>query len=496
MHKTIFCADLPTRPNPKIGRILVTGASGYIGGRLVPELLTRGYRVRALVRRDSPEYHERWARAEVAIADVLHSSQTGLEAALKGIDTAYYLLHSLHLGPKEFEAADLKAARNFRKAAEKQKVKRIIYLGGLGDVRNPLSSHLQNRIEVANELKKGRVPVTSLRAAIIIGSGSASYEIVRHLVRKVPVIPIPTWAENRCQPIAVRDVIKYLVGVLETPKTKGNDFDIGGRDVLTYKSMLAILGRIRRKKQVFIPFPFFPIRFGAYITSFFTPVPHPITHCLLEGLKNDVVCRDNTIKTLIPFEPLAYREAVVRAMSREDQDRVATRWSDAYPPAHELAIKLHELSKKPAYRSVYAILSKKQPAALFQSTCQIGGRKGWFNNNWLWRLRGILDRMLMGVGTSRGRKNYSFLEINDVVDFWRIEDLKKDRRLLLRAEMKLPGRAWLEFSIKKGISGLQTLYVIAHFDTKTLFGKLYWYACLPFHALIFQKLLKDIEKRS
>ncbi len=494
LSKDLFCHDLPSKPQPeKIGRVLVTGASGYIGGRLVPELLARGYKVRAMVRAKSPEYNALWSDAEIAVADALEIDS--LKKALEGIDTAYYLLHSLHLGPKEFESADIKAARNFREASQAQGLKCIIYLGGLGDVRSPLSSHLRNRIEVAKELRRGNVSVTILRAAIIIGSGSASYEIIQHLVRKLPLILVPHWAKNRCQPIAIRDVIKYLVGVLETPETEGENFDIGGRDVLTYEKMLKMLARVINKKSIFVPFFSYNIRFYAYFTSLITPVPDLITQCLMEGLKNEVICQDDSIKKFLPFEPISYKEAIIRAMSREEQDRVHTRWSDAYPPAHELALKLNELKGGPRYSARYFLITKKNAPSLFAIICKIGGKEGWFHNNWMWRLRGMLDRILLGVGTSRGRKSYSSLKINDVIDFWRIEDLKENKRLLLRAEMKLPGRAWLEFNIN-GENSHRRLSVIAYYDTRTLFGKIYWYACLPFHHIIFKKLIEAIEKRS
>ncbi len=492
-NKDLFCSDLPSSPQPGVGTILVTGASGYIGGRLVPELLTRGYKVRVMVRGISPESSTHWPGVEIAVADALEIDP--LTKALEGIDTAYYLLHSLQLGPKEFEAAEKKAATNFRIAAQKQKIKRIIYLGGLGDVSSQLSPHLRNRIEIAKELKHSTVPVTILRAAVIVGSGSASYEIMQHLVRKLPVLLIPHWAKNKCQPISIRDVIKYLVGVLETPQTIGKDYDISGKGVLTYERMLKILAILLGKKRIFIPFFFGDIRFYAYFASLLTPVPAPITYCLMEGLKNDVICQDESIKSILPFEPLSYRQAIVRAMSREEQDRVSTRWSDAYPPAHELALRLNELKTPPAYTSSASLFTKKKAASLFSSICKIGGKEGWFHNNWMWRLRGMVDRIFLGVGSSRGRKSYSRLRVNDVIDFWRIEDLKQKRRLLLRAEMQLPGRAWLEFTIQEE-KEKRKLSVIASYDTHTLGGRLYWYAFLPFHNLIFQKLIEDIEKRS
>ncbi len=491
MDNDLFCTDLPTKFRPEIGRILVTGASGYIGGRLIPELLARGYKVRAMVRTSG--YDTLWPAAEIAIADALNTSE--LRSAFSGIDTAYYLIHSLRLGPQKFASADSLAARNFAKVAEAAGVKRIIYLGGLGDIRGPLSSHLRSRAEVASELIAGEVPVTILRAAIIVGSGSASYEIMQHLARKLYIVLIPRWARNKCQPIAVRDVIKYLVGVLEEPATIGRSFDIGGKNIITYERMLKTLARLYHKKSVFIPVPFSNIRFYAYFASLLTPVPESITECLMEGLKNEVICQDASIKDLIPFEPLSFKRAIIRAAFREEQDTIDTRWSDAFRPDYDSLLKLNELKKKPAYMAQYSIITEKDASRLFGSICKVGGREGWFHSNWLWRLRGGIDRILLGVGSMRGRKSYSRLKVNDVIDFWRIEDIQNNKRLLLRAEMRLPGRAWLEFNIAEQAPS-RLLSVTAYYDTQGILGKAYWYVCLPFHHLIFHNLIKAIDQRS
>jgi uncharacterized protein YbjT (DUF2867 family) len=488
-----FCADLPTRPNPSTGKILVTGASGYIGGRLVPELLERGYDVRVLVRASSDEYIDRWPGAEVAVGDALDIKS--LAAVLVGVGTAYYLIHSMLLGPKEFASFDRQAAANFRRAAEEAGVGSVVYLGGLGDVTSRLSPHLRSRIEVAEELKRGQTPVTVLRAAIIIGSGSASYEIVKNLVAKVPVILIPRCARSLCQPISVRDVIKYLVGVIEVPETAGRSFDIGGADILSYRDMLKTTADVLQAARLFIALPYCPTRFYAYIASLLTPVPHPIAQCLMEGLRNDVICQESAIRDLLPFEPLSFREAFVRALSREEQDRVHTRWSDAYPPAWELAMNLTEFDPPPRYTASYSLETEKDAGRIFKSVCRIGGEDGWFHSNWMWRLRGSIDRILLGVGSSRGRKTQRTPQANDVIGFWRVEGVEEGRRLLLRAEMKLPGKAWLEFGIEdKG--KMRRLTVTAHYHTTSLTGKLYWYAFLPFHGYIFKGLIRQIESRA
>lgn len=493
VQQNLFCDDLPSIPPKESRKILVAGASGYVGGRLVPELLARGYNVRIMVRTNSPRYKMTWPDAEVVVADALNVEQ--LREALDGIDTAYYLIHSLHLGPTDFEVADMKAAANFRFVAGHCRLRRIIYLGGLGDIRMPLSSHLRNRMEVATELVMGGVPVTILRAAIILGSGSASYEMIQHLVRKLPVIIVPRCTLNLCQPISIRDVIKYLVGVLEVEETAGKSFDIGGNDILSYKDMFASLAKILNKKRLIWATPFSWLSPYAYGVSLLTPVPNAITQCLIKGLRNEVVCQSDEIRKYLPFETLSFREAILRALSREEEDRVFTRWSDAYLPDHELAIKLSDIKGKVTYVTGDSLLTNKSANSLFSSACRIGGREGWFHGTWMWRVRGMLDRIMMGVGTSRGRKRQSHLEINDVLDFWRVEDILPDNRLLLRAEMKLPGRAWLEFKIKPE-SGRRRLSVTAYFDTHTLFGKVYWYACMPLHHFIFRHLLEGIDERT
>jgi len=320
-EEEMFCCDLSSKPLSQVGTILVTGASGHVGGRLVPELLARGYKVRVMLRKTSAVHISRWTGAEVAVADALNEER--LKSALDGIDTAYYLIHSMRLGSKGFEAADIKASANFRKAAEEKHVKRLIYLGGLGDIRSSLSSHLCNRIEVSRELKKGKTPVTVLRAAVIVGKGSASYEIMQYLVKRLPVIPFPRQARNKCQPVAISDVIKYLVGVLEVPETTGKDFDIGGKDILTYVEMLKVLASLLDKRTIFIPFPFLNIRLYTYLASLLTPIPTSITRCLVEGLKNESICYDESIKKYFPFEPISYKEAILRTIPPEKQDNAS-----------------------------------------------------------------------------------------------------------------------------------------------------------------------------
>jgi hypothetical protein len=286
------------------------------------------------------------------------------------------------------------------------------------------------------------------------------------------------------------------VGVLELPETEGRTFDIGGSDILTYEEMLKIQCDILRKKRLLIHSPISNVGFYSYITSLLTPVPAAITWCLMESVTHDVICQENDILELIPFRRISCKEALILAISREEQDAVRTRWSDSYPLDHELAIKLHELSAAPNYCSSYSLVSRKTHAALFRSVIKVGGREGWFHSNFLWRIRGAFDRLLMGVGTSRGRRSEVTLRVNDVIDFWRVEAIEKSRLLRLRAEMKVPGRAWLEFRIDPEGERQNRLTVTAYYQSKGRWGRTYWYIFLPFHHFIFYDLIKQIEKRS
>ncbi len=487
------CRNLPTPIRKDYGTILVTGASGYIGGRLVPELLCRGYPVRVMVRGDAAEYEEIWPDAEVVAGDALDPAS--LDIALDGIGAAYYLIHSMVLGPDGFAEADKTAARNFKTAAEKAGVQRMVYLGGLGTKKQDLSAHLASRRQVATELQSGSVPATVLRASVIIGSGSASFEIIKSLIDRMPVLPLPRWAFNESQPIGIRDVVKYLVGAMEAPEAAGKTYDIGGPEVLTYAAMMKTLSEVLGTRTRFFRTRLSSSRLFGYVMSLVTPVPAPITMCLVGGLKNDTVCSNNDIREVVPFKALPFREALVRALNREEQDRIATRWSDAYPAAHELSIKLHQLRRPPRFRAHYVLMTDCPADKLFGAVTTIGGKQGWFDGNWMWRARGTIDRLLFGVGTARGRRSKQELRNHDVIDFWRVENIVPNQRLLLRAEMRMPGRAWLEFAVKPQ-GGRNEFSITAHYATRKGWGDLYWRFFQPFHWYIFARLLKQLERRA
>ena len=489
----LLCTNLLTTPKPEVGTILVTGATGYVGGRLVPELLARGYKVKVMARVYTKDLQQRWPQAEIVVADALNLDELNL--ALKDVKVAYYLIHSLLLGPKRFEKADILAANNFRAAAEKNKLDRIIYLGALGDKNSHLSPHLRSRLHVAEVLQLGEISTTVLRAAIIIGSGSASYEILKSLVKNTPILFLPYWAKTKCQPISIRTLINILVGVLETEGTEGQSYDVGGFEILTYERLLKIMAKIQNKKRLFVHTSFSNFKFYSYIASFLTPVPAPVIKTLFQSGKNEVLCNNEGKLPNSIYKPVTFKETVLRAMTREELDKVHTRWSDEYPRAYELAIKLKELEKPPYYISAYSLVTSKRANSLFSSFCKIGGDEGWFNQNWMWKLRGILDSILLGVGTSRGRRSMNTIRIHDVVGFFRVEELEMNKRLLLRAEMKLPGKAWLEFKTNEE-NTLNRLTISAYFEPDGWKGKVYWYNFLPFHHIIFSNLIKNIERRS
>jgi uncharacterized protein YbjT (DUF2867 family) len=489
----LLCSDLKTTPRPELGTILVTGATGYIGGRLVPELLARGYKVRVMERVDTGEGQERWPDTETVVADALNKGE--LITALKGVHTAYYLIHPTFIGYKKYRSTDLAAAVNFREAAEINGINRIIILGTIIDQESMTDSTQSKIIQIPDELQKSSIPVTQIRVAMIIGSGGAFYELCKNLVKKAPIMLIPRWAKNKVQPVSLRSLIHVLVGVLETEDTIGKEYEICGDEVLTYEEMFKVFARLLNKRKIFISTWLSYPRFYSYVASLITPLPESVIRSMIVRGRFEMVCNDNNYILKSFYTPLKFKESILRAMSREEQDTVYTRWSDEYPRAHELAIKLKELKSPPHFISSYSRLSDRSEQAIFQSFCMIGGQEGWLQNNWMWKLRGLMDRLLLGVGISRGRRSVSDLRLNDVIDFWRVEVIQENNRLLLRAEMKLPGMAWLEFKVENE-AGKSKLTVTAYYETKGFWGNLYWYFFLPFHHIIFTNLLKQIDLKS
>ena len=477
-----------------MNRILVTGATGYVGGRLVPRLLEEGHAVRVLLRDPSRlEGHPWRSRVEVVQGDVLRPET--LAGALAGVRYAYYLIHSMS-SRGDFGARDLEAAGNFGRAAKEAGVERLIYLGGLGDPESDLSHHLRSRQETGAALAEAGVPVTEFRAAIIVGSGSVSFEIIRYLTERLPVMICPSWVYTRVQPISIRDVLAYLIGALEAPASAGQVVEIGGADVLTYGEMMMEYARSRQLWRRLIPVPVLTPKLSSYWVHLVTPISSSIARPLIQGLRNETIVRDDRARELFPWiRPLCYREALDLALERLRTGRVETSWSDALAGSKgdSSVVTLGEqegIILEHRRRTVAAT-----PPQVFKVFTGLGGDRGWLYANWLWRLRGGLDRLVGGVGFRRGRRHPDELRPGDALDFWRVEDVEPDQLLRLRAEMKVPGLAWLEFRATEA-SGGACLEQTAFFVPKGLSGLLYWYLVYPFHGLIFSGLARRIADRA
>jgi uncharacterized protein YbjT (DUF2867 family) len=471
--------------------ILVTGATGYVGGRLVPRLLQAGHAVRCLVRDPGRLAGRNWSAAEIRTGDVLKPET--LPAALVGVRTAYYLVHSMAAGEHGFEERDRQAARNFAQAAKQAGVERVIYLGGLGRGEE-LSSHLRSRQDVGDVLRQEGPPVTEFRAAIVVGSGSISFDMIRYLTERLPVMICPRWVQTRCQPIAIDDLLRYLVLCLDEPRSVGRVFEVGGADVLTYGDMMREYARCRGLKRLLIPVPVLTPRLSSYWVDLVTPIPAALARPLIEGLKSEVVCHDEAARRLFPFQPVGYAEAVRQALDRTEAGDVETIWS----------MPLSSLSRQsePVQLTTHEgmILENRQQRvnAPADRVCSLfmglGGRRGWLVHNWAWRLRGFLDRLFGGVGMRRGRRHPQDLFPGEALDFWRVEAVEPGRLLRLRAEMKVPGRAWLQFTVEPDGPDRSILLQTAFFEPRGLVGLLYWYLLYPIHQRIFSGLARALAR--
>jgi uncharacterized protein YbjT (DUF2867 family) len=475
--------------------ILVTGATGYVGGRLVPHLLASGYRVRLLVRDAKRLQGRPWlSLVEVVEGDVLDPGT--LPPALEGVEAAYYLIHSMS-GEANFQKRDLAAARNFGEACNAQAVKRIIFLGGLGDPQADLSQHLQSRHQTGEALRQTGVPITEFRAAVIVGSGSISFEMIRYLTERVPLMICPRWVFTRIQPIAILDVLDYLVAALKTPDSSAKIIEIGGQDVLTYGDMMLGYAKIRGLKRILMPVPVLTPRLSSYWVHWVTPVSASIARPLIEGLRNEVIVRDDLARQLFPnLVPRDYQTAVELALADLEASQVETSWSDALGTSQGDVIPLVLTTQEGMILERRQVLVNTSPEHVYRVISRLGGDFGWLYLNWAWRLRGILDRMVGGVGIRRGRRDTYEVRIGDAVDFWRVEAVEADRLLRLRAEMKIPGSAWLQFDLKPNDEGQTRLTQTAFFAPKGLFGLLYWYLLYPVHGLIFSRLIQKIGERA
>lgn len=468
-------------------RILVTGATGYIGGRLVPALLERGYEVRVLAREPLKLGRKHWSHVDVFEGDVLDFAS--LSPAFDGVEVAFYLIHSMTTSGDGFAERDKVGAENFRRAAEEAGVKRIIYLGGLGAAGPGLSEHLRSRHETGAVLAAGTVPVTELRAAIIVGSGSASFTILYDLVRKLPFMVCPRWVRSRCEPIAIRQVIAYLVGVLTEPRTIGQVLEIGGGEVMTYADMMRRCARVLGRRLFIIHVPVLTPALSSYWLNLVTHVPMSLARPLVEGLRNDVVCVDNRIREWIAVPPITYEEAVRLAVAKLREGSEESVWSDATTTAYTTP----EQQTGFYFRDERVVRVDASVETLFRVVERVGGENGWYHADWLWRLRAALDYLCGGIGMRRGRRDYTHLEVGDPVDFWRVETHERNRRIVLRAEMKLPGVARLSFETT-AVDGGAELRLQARFWPRGGFGRAYWYAVLPLHDYVFSGMVRAMKR--
>ena len=476
--------------------VFVAGATGYIGGRLLPRLLDAGHVVRALARAPEKLSERSWAghpNLEIIKGDVLEPDS--LNRAMRGCRAAYYLVHSMNQPGTNFARADRQAAENLVQAAELSGLRQIIYLSGLGDTSSTLSEHLQSRTEVGAILQRGKIPVTILRAAMIIGSGSASFEILRYLVEHLPAMITPRWVDTPCQPIGVRNVLHYLTGCLDNPAVLGRTFDIGQPNVVSYRKLMQIYAQeAGLRRRLILPVPVLTPRLSSYWIHLVTPVPAAIARPLTEGLSNPVTCQDMRITEILPQELFDARKAIRLAIDRVREHEVETSWTDSgrIKPAE------WSIPGDPAWAGgnlfddSRRVVMRGQLEEVWPVVSSIGGETGYYYADWLWHIRGFIDRLCGGVGLCRGRRSSRELHPGDAVDFWRVISVDRPYYLMLVAEMKLPGQAVLSFRLRQLDNERTELLQVARFLPRGLLGLCYWYAVMPFHHFVFRGMLRGI----
>jgi uncharacterized protein YbjT (DUF2867 family) len=475
--------------------VLVSGATGYVGGRLAPRLLEAGYRVRCLVRDvERLKGHSWLSQVEVVQADAL--DRGSLVAALQGVSSAYYLIHGLQGGKVNMER-DLRAARNFASAAEEARLERIIYLGELVDPSAPLSPYLRARHETGYILRQGTVPITEFRVGMIVGSGSILFEMIRYLVERQFVLICPRWFFSQAQPTAIRDVLAYLVAALKSPESVGRFIEIGGATRLSYADMLLAYARERGFKRLLIPTPFYSPKLSAYWVHMVTPLHWRSVLPLIEGLRYESILHEDQAQKFFPqILPLDFQTSVHLALGRVLNDTVETSWSDA------LVTSAGDIQPYKLIVQEGMMIERRQtlvnlpPEIVFRSFSGLGGDRGWLYLNWTWMVRGWIDKLFGGVGLRRGRRHPDEIWVGEALDFWRVEAVEPPRLFRLRAEMKVPGKAWLEFQSLPQPDGKTLLSQTAYFAPRGISGFLYWYLLYPVHTFIFSGMIRKIAGRA
>ncbi|MGD8813197.1 MAG: SDR family oxidoreductase [Anaerolineales bacterium] len=471
--------------------ILLTGATGYVGGRLLQKLEPLGYSIRCLARRPEVLQPKVSSSTEVVQGDVLN--RDSLFPALQGVDVAYYLIHSMG-SPGSFEENDRIAAQNFAQAAKQAGVQRIIYLGGLGQDDESLSPHLRSRQEVGHILRQSGVPVLEFRASIVLGSGSLSFEMIRSLVEKLPIMITPKWVSVCAQPIAIEDLISYLLAALQVPDSDCRVYEIGGVDQVSYAGIMRAYARERNLRIRMIPVPVLTPYLSSLWLGLVTPLYARIGRRLIESIVHPTVVQDDSAREVFNVHPMGVKAAIRRALAYEDREFAATRWSDAFSSSGKVTSWFGVSFGSRVVDSRTLQVPCAQEIA-FEPIQRIGGEMGWYAYDWLWRLRGFLDLLVGGVGMRRGRARPDVLYVGDTVDFWRVEKIDPNHLLRLVAEMRLPGRAWLEFEVS-GNGASSTIRQTAIFDPVGLLGRIYWYGLYPIHQLVFAGMLRGIANQA
>ncbi|MBB6681175.1 SDR family oxidoreductase [Aequorivita sp. 609] len=471
-------------------KILLTGANGYIGMRLLPELLQNGHEVICAVRDKNRLPLDPETTKKVSVVEVDFAEEVNTDDFPKDIDAAYYLIHSMSSSTTDFDEMEARSAINFNKYMATTSVKQVIYLSGIVN-QEELSKHLSSRKKVEEILYKGNYNLTVLRAGIVVGSGSSSFEIIRDLCEKLPVMIAPKWLKTRIQPIAIRDVINFLYGVLDNDRCFNKSFDIGGPDILTYKEMLMKYSKIRGLKLWIIPVPIMSPRLSSYWLYFVTSTSYKLAVNLVDSMKMEVVANDNNLQEILNIQPISYEEAIKKAFEKIEQNLVVSSWKDSLVAGRITNLKQYIQVPKYGCLKDEKVVEVENPEMVLDNIWAIGGENGWYYGNYLWKIRGFADRLFGGVGLRRGRTDPKRINTGDALDFWRVLYAdKENKRLLLFAEMKLPGEAWLEFCINEKNELIQT----ATFRPKGIWGRLYWYAMLPFHYFIFDGMIRNISK--